>query len=670
MADLYYGNNGIMDLQVETLEKLRKLPSSWKVILNVRPVSARTARELDAIVITQRALHVLEFKRRRRPIHIVTESRWLCDGQEMRGGVAGESPAEQVLNSTREFEDILKAGLPKLARQVFPWVVLETYNSGNRIGTPARAMSAKYWQDDGWAKVIHGTDHLEELLTRREGKGTATLSSSDFEHLRKFLGAKPLGNLSIQGHLLLLDTKQRMKDTKVHFRTTVSGKTFEAVTDAQGGFEVMGLPMEPFEVTVPDYPELRVLPGATFKANTELYLLHVFLISPQVSEERVQELLQPELRRLSDDVEAVLALAEESEARLARLEEELSSARQTVDTLLGLAEADNSEAMLTTVEHLMQRVTILEKEQRQVEAVRFIPADVVRQDALEPLQQELEAIRSRMAHLEGKVNQVEQLAVQADANAAEANRQAGDAALNASKSAQSAQQAEDEAKRAAEEARHSKAVQSERLEHERTIYTISEERKKKRSEALKLSATIGAAGGILSMQPLPFADNVILAPMQIWLVVRIGQIYGQSITQDAALKLLGTLGFGFAAQHATVALYKLIPGLTFGLGPFTVFGFTVLLGAMTSAFYERGRMPDKAEQKAMLNGVKKLLKDGEFAAEIKDMGTVVAAEFKRRGYKTQPEDLQAISQLVSERARLIGEKLEPEMFKRENASVE
>lgn len=712
MANLYYGNNGVMDLLPETLDKLKKLPASWKVILNVRPVSAKTARELDAIVITSHAIHVLEFKRRKNPIHIVTESRWLCNGQEMRNSVGGESPAEQVLNSTEEFEKILKHKLPKMARHVYPWVVLETYNSKNRIGTPVRVMKARDWQDDGWAKVANGPDHLEELLKCREASVDDTLSDSDFDGLRKFLGAKPLGNLSVQGHLLLLDAKQRMKNTRIQFTTTVSGKTFEAVTDNQGGFEVLGLPMEPFEVAVPEHSDLRVLPGATFKATTELYILHVFLISPHVSEQRVQELLQPELSRLSGDVEAVLALAEDSETRIHRLEQEMASTRQTVDTLLNSAASENNEVMLNTVDQLAQRIAALEKEKRQVEAVSFIPADVLRQEALEPLQNELEAIKSRVEQLEGKVTQVEQLAsqahqksevavaqvaeltgqvdevaiqadqaqtraTQAHTRATEAQKRAVSAEEHASSSASSARQAqghaaisEVKARRAAEEAQRSRAVQAERLEHERTIHLTNEDRKKKRSEALKLSSIVGAAGGILSMQPLPFADNVILAPMQIWLVVRIGQIYGQSVTQDAALKLLGTLGFGFAAQHLTVAMYKFVPGLTFGLGPFTVFGFTVLLGAMTAMFYERGQMPDKAEQKAVMNGVKNLLKDRAFAAEIKEMGTSVAAEFKNRGYRTKSEDLQAVFQTASERARPIGERLERELFKREENAAE
>lgn len=165
------------------------------------------------------------------------------------------------------------------------------------------------------------------------------------------------------------------------------------------------------------------------------------------------------------------------------------------------------------------------------------------------------------------------------------------------------------------------------------------------------------------MQPIPFADNVILPPMPMWLAVCIGQIYGQSMTQDAAPKLLGTLGFGFAAQHATVALYKLIPGLTFGLGPFTVFGFTVLLSAMTALFYERGRTASPAERRVLLSGIKKLLRGSTFAQEIKDMGTDAFNTFKANGSKTRPEDLKAVFDTLGERAKPIGDRIERELFR-------
>ncbi|MBI0445349.1 NERD domain-containing protein [Deinococcus sp. DB0503] len=703
MATLYYGNNGVVDLKPGTLDALRRLPKGWDIILNLRPANGKTARELDAVVITERAVHVLEFKRRKDPITIVSDSRWLCNGREIRNTVGGgESPAEQVYNSDKAFQEALTGKLAKLRPLTLPWVVLENFNAKNRIGNEAHRMPAEKWHDPGWVKVIHGLDHLETLLSRREESMSKCITDADADQFRRHFGAKPLGQLTVQGVVLVLDSRERLGDARLKF-TTNSKVSFEVLTDENGAFELQGLPLEPFEVEVPDYPNLRVLPGSTFKAHTELLVMHLFLVRPQVSEERVRELLQGELQSVQQDVEAVLALAQDAEGRLERLEAALVETRQSIAAMLAVPGLQNNEVMQETINGLAARVEQLERERRQTAATSHLDTDLVRRDALEPLHLELTALGQRVAaaeqqlvtvgevagraqqdarrayrkveHLEVRVENVFDTANDAHRTAQRATEQASSATRSAEHSAASARQAqghaaqsEAEARRAAQDAAVSREAQQGLLDLERTKYLTEEERRAKRAEALKLSAIVGAAGGIISMQPIPFADNVILTPMQIWLVVRIGQMYGQSMTQDAALKLLGTLGFGFAAQHATVALYKLIPGLTFGLGPFTVFGFTVLLGAMTATFYERGRKASKEERNAMLRGIKTLLRDKAFAQEVRDMGLEAFSEFKARGYKTRPDDLKAVFDTLSERARPMGDRVERELFGEDRGS--
>lgn len=697
MASLYYANNGVMDLNSGTLEALRRLPKAWDVILNLRPLNGKTARELDAVVITQRAVHVLEFKRRKAPVTIVSDSCWLIGGREDRNRVQdGESPSEQVCNSAKAFQDVLTGKFTRLRPLTLPWVVLEVLNPANRVGS-AQSMPTHSWHDVGWAKVIHGLDHLETLLRRREQKMADCITDMDAEHFRRHFGAKPLGQLTTQGVALLLDSGEQLRDTELCLTTLNTRQVFKATTDGAGAFELQGMPMEPFEVTVPSLPELRVLPGATFKAHTELLVMHLFLVRPQVSEERVQELLGAELNRVRSDVDAVLELAQDAEQRVATLEGELAQTRQTIETLMDVSSTQGNEVMHQTINGLIAKVEELERQRRQVEAVTYLDPEVVRQDALAPLQAELQALATRVGALETRLDKVgktanradqearrvsqktEKLAVRledvfgtattaqhtarvAEERAGEAEKSADVSARHAHKAQGHAAMSEEEARRAAEEAKVSREVQENELKFKQAVYLTEEERRQKRAEALKLSAIVGAAGGIISMQPIPFADNVILTPMQIWLVVRIGQFYGQSITQDAALKLLGTVGFGFAAQHATVALYKLVPGLTFGLGPFTVFGFTVLLGAATALFYERGSAPNKAEQKALIGGVKTLLKDRPFREEVMAMGRSVFNEFKVRGYKTGADDLKAVFDVAGEGARPIGERLERELF--------
>ncbi|MDV6373663.1 NERD domain-containing protein [Deinococcus arenicola] len=684
MARLYYANNGVMDLKPSTLDALRRLPKAWDIVLNLRPLNGKTARELDAVVITQRAIHVLEFKQRKAPVTVVSDSRWLSGGREDRNGVrGGESPSEQVCNSTKAFQEVLTGKFAQLRDLTLPWVVLETLNPANRVGNEAHPMPTQDWHDAGWAKVIHGLDYLEALLRRREEKMTECITDMDAEHFRRHFGAKPLGQLTTQGVALLLDNRERLQNTALCLTTLSTRQVFETTTDGNGAFELQGMPLEAFEVTVPSLPELRVLPGATFKATTELLVMHVFLVRPQVSEERIQELLSAEMDRVRSDVEAVLELAQGAEQRLANLEGELAQTRQTIGALMGLPSTHDNEVMHQTINGLIAKVEELERQRRQVDAVTYLDPDVVRRDALSPLQAELDALATRVGALETRLDKVGQTATRADQRARRAlddatgakqmanvaGERAGKAESSARDSAQSARQAqghaamsEAEAQRAADEARISRKVQEDELKFKQAVYLTEEERRQKRAEALKLSAIVGAVGGIISMQPIPFADNVILTPMQIWLVVRIGQFYGQSITQDAALKLLGTVGFGFAAQHATVALYKLIPGLTFGLGPFTVFGFTVLLGAATALFYERGSAPGRSEQKALMGGIKVLLGDRTFREDVMAMGRSVFKEFKVRGYKTGADDLRAVFDIAGERARPIGDRLERELF--------
>lgn len=690
MANVYYGNNGVMDLMPETLDRLKGLPASWTVIVNVRPVARLTARELDAIVLTERAVHVLEFKRSEAPVTIATDGTWLQGSRPMRGGIGNESPAEQVVNSTDAFKSILMEQFPQLARAVFPWVVLEKYNPNNWIGMPSRRMTPNDWHDVGHAKVIHGVEFLETILKRKESKVSASLPTTEVQQLREALGAKPLGRLSVQGFAQLLDSQSPLAHARIQVTALRSGTVFETVTNTEGAFELLGLPLEPVEVRVPDFPDLRVLPGAAFQSRAELLVMHVFLLTPHISEDRIRDMLQAGLDRVTEDVNAMFRLAEGTERRVTELEQELAATRQMVQGLVDSPVIDTNEVIQAHVTGLIERIQRLERERRQLHTVRSASLDTVRHEALAPLQSELAALSIRVQHLEQQVAAVEEIATQATVQARQATHQvagltdrvddlegqtgeAWQAATNAYSTAESAARfartaqghaavSESEAKRAAEEARRSKQVQAERLEHERLLHATEEERRKLRIEALKFSALVGTVGGFVSTQPLPFADNVLIAPMQIWLVVRIGQIYGQSVGQDAAVKLIGTLGFGFAAQHLTVAMYKFVPGFTFGLGPFTVFGFTVLLGYVTAMFYERNRMPDRSEQKAALKGIQSLLKDQAFATEVKELGRAVGAEFKARGYKTRPDDLKAMFEIASERARPIGERLERALF--------
>jgi hypothetical protein len=72
------------------------MPDSWTVLLNCRPAGKNVDREIDALLITQKALHIIEFKYRTAPVQIKTESYWLAGTYDMKN-TWGESPKEQVI---------------------------------------------------------------------------------------------------------------------------------------------------------------------------------------------------------------------------------------------------------------------------------------------------------------------------------------------------------------------------------------------------------------------------------------------------------------------------------------------------------------------------------------------------------------------------------------------
>ncbi|MFD2609839.1 NERD domain-containing protein [Deinococcus taklimakanensis] len=657
MAKLLYANDGKIELMPDTLAALRALPSHWRIILNARPTGQHHTREIDALIITSRALHVVEFKFRSGVAQIASEGAWVFGKR-----TEGTSPAIQAVETADAFKTWLKGSksLRHLEHAVLPWVVLERYDFGNRFGNAN--MRPDWYYDAGFAKVINGIGRLQDLLLRREKGEYRRLPATELELNREVktliaeMGAKPLDALTVQGQVINLTQSRPLPGMSLRIcsevkTSPVERREQEVKTDETGGFTLTELPLGPFTIHLEDlerFPGWRALPSAPVQPHTTFSLVHVYLVEPGVSEEQVQSLLDDQVSSIKADISELQTWLLEQDDQHQAMEERIRLLEQKAAQAAELPEAPDLSPVWAELDRLRAE---------QVRATQLEDADIriIAQDAVAHLQVELDQVKQRISQVEAQVAATSQKAENAQRFAAQASEQAATSATHA-------QAASAASKEAASEARQSKAVQEERLRHEQAVYLTAEERKKKRAEALKLSVIVGAAGSIISMQPIPFADNVILAPMQIWLVVRIGQLYGQSVGQDAALKLIGTLGFGFMAQHATVAMYKLVPGLTFGLGPFTVFGFTYMLGAMAATFYERGQLPDKSERRAVMTAVMKLMKDKAFAADVKEMGKSVAAEFKARGSKTRAEDLQAVFQTASERARPIAEKLERHVF--------
>ena len=111
----------------------------------------------------------------------------------------------------------------------------------------------------------------------------------------------------------------------------------------------------------------------------------------------------------------------------------------------------------------------------------------------------------------------------------------------------------------------------------------------------KLIYSQAAVAGAIGAVPLPFADAVILTPLQISMVASIGGFYGVEVSRARAVELLATLGAGFGLREGARQLIKFVPGFGSVVSAGVAFAGTVALGEAARAWF-RGRMSATPEE--------------------------------------------------------------------------
>jgi uncharacterized protein (DUF697 family) len=632
MAKLYFGNHGDIELQSSTLNALRLLPKKWTVVLNVRPVGHNKDREVDALIVTERALHVVEFKFRSNPVHIQTEHGWY-QGRQLDLNGLNESPKEQVSNTTEAFKLFLgsRQRLRHLKEALLPWVILERFNSENTYdGQPFRR--GRY-ERVGHVRVLNGVENLHDQIASWENDAkklpaTGINESEDLPIILRELSVVALDELTVHGYVRSLESGDPLTGMTVqinsHAMNTYAPFAKECQTNEHGSFEFVGLPVDKFDVEISGSDKGRVLPSRTYSANSSLVRVHLYLVSPGIDEARVQELLE---ERIQDIKQEVVGLED-------YIIEATSSLEQRIDVCeskISKAAEDQSNA----VQELWNELAILRQEQHRVDLLSDADFRTFARNTLEPLRAELVEVR--------------RIADRAMNTAQEAKGFSEEASKRAARALQESQAAK-------EEARDSKAYQQQRVDLERDQARIAQERweteqvdaerlsenQQRMSRAMSVSVLVGIVGGILSLQPLPGPDIVILTPMQVGLVMSISRIYGRELTQNMIMQIIAALGAGMVGQHLTVLLYKLIPG-AWALGAITVPATFVLLGWATAKFLERGTMPTTAERTDVMVRIKNALTDPVLLKEARETASSVVQEFRSQGASSlKPETIRDV----------------------------
>lgn len=167
-----------------------------------------------------------------------------------------------------------------------------------------------------------------------------------------------------------------------------------------------------------------------------------------------------------------------------------------------------------------------------------------------------------------------------------------------------------------------------------------------RAEAVrKVIQACAVAAAAVTIQPFPFVDTALLAPIQIAMVQAIGRIRGFQLDGKSVLEILSTFGASLVAQNAIMAAVKFVPfwgwfvtipmayALTWAIGEVSDFYFRSGRGASTEelqAMFQQVYRQKRAEKEAA-HGRNETLKDRlQQLKEAREAGLVDDEEFRRK----------------------------------------
>jgi uncharacterized protein (DUF697 family) len=174
-----------------------------------------------------------------------------------------------------------------------------------------------------------------------------------------------------------------------------------------------------------------------------------------------------------------------------------------------------------------------------------------------------------------------------------------------------------------------------------------------RDEAVrKVVQACAVAAAAVTIQPFPFVDTALLAPIQIAMVQAIGRVRGHTLDAKSVLEILSTLGASIVAQNAIMAAAKFIPFFGWAVTISMAYALTWAIGEVSDFWFRSGRGASEQELRDMFRRVyqqKKQEKQTEHAAnetlrdrlaQLKaafDAGLIDQEEFDRKKEQVMAE---------------------------------
>ena len=127
-----------------------------------------------------------------------------------------------------------------------------------------------------------------------------------------------------------------------------------------------------------------------------------------------------------------------------------------------------------------------------------------------------------------------------------------------------------------------------------------EDKVKAQRELVQVCSVAAAA---LSIQPFPFLDTALIAPVQIAMVQGIGKIHGFRLDKKSILEILASFGASLVAQNVMMAAAKFVPGIGWVVSASMAYAMTWAIGEVSDYYFRTGRGATQAELREMFDTV-------------------------------------------------------------------
>jgi uncharacterized protein (DUF697 family) len=127
----------------------------------------------------------------------------------------------------------------------------------------------------------------------------------------------------------------------------------------------------------------------------------------------------------------------------------------------------------------------------------------------------------------------------------------------------------------------------------------------KASAAKELIQVCSVAASAVTIQPIPFLDTALLAPIQIGMVQGIGKVHGYKLDKKSIVEMLSTFGASLVAQNVMMAAAKFVPFFGWVVTLSMAYALTYAIGEVSTFYFKNGRGTSQGELKTMFERIYK-----------------------------------------------------------------